>query len=149
MCADFTEQFYVVQIHQPVCVVDHKCLAIGEVDEFTHLLLEAVTVMLDGLYRHHGTHIGTSAGVADHAGTAADQGDGLVACHLQTLHQAKCHEVSDMKAVCRGIKADIEGCFAVVDEFFDFFFVCHLRDQAAGNEFVINCHAFSPFSSKE
>ena len=29
--------------------------------------------------------------------------------------------------------ADIKSCFSVVDQIFDLFFVCYLRDKAAGN----------------
>ena len=60
------------------------------------------------------------------------QGDRLVACHLQTFHQAQCHEMSYMKAVCGRVKTDIENGFSFVDQFFDLFFVCNLGDQTSG-----------------
>ena len=92
-----------------------------------HLNLETVTVVLDGLGSHHGTHIGTAGGVADHAGTAADEGDGLVAGHLQALHQAQSHEVTHVEGVGGGVKANVEGGLAVVDHFTNLFFVTPCR----------------------
>ncbi len=104
----------------------------SEVDEPLHLLLEAVAVVLDGPPRSALTHIGTAGGVADHGGAAADQGNGLVACHLQALHQAQGHKVAHVQAVRRAVKADVEGGLAVVDHLADLFFVRHLGDQTAG-----------------
>ena len=96
--------------------------------------------MLNGLRSHHLTHIGTSGRVSDHSGTAADQGDGFVACHLKSLHEAQCHEMSYMKAVCSRVKSDIEYSLSVIYHFADFFFVCHLRDQSTRYQFFINLH---------
>ena len=45
-------------------------------------------------------------------GTAADEGDGLIARHLQTLHQAQGHEMTHVQAVCGGIKANIKYRFS-------------------------------------
>ena len=41
--------------------------------------------------------------------------------------------MSNVKAVCCRIKADVEGSLSVVYKLFDFFFVCYLRNKAAGN----------------
>ena len=51
------------------------------------------------------------------AGAAADEGDGLVARHLQPLHQAECHEVTHMEGISGGVEANIEGGLAAVDRF--------------------------------
>ena len=88
--------------------------------------------MLDRLRCQHLAHIRTSGRIADHAGAAAKYCDRLVACHLQTFHQAQCHEMTYMKAVCGRVKTDIENSFSFVDQFFDLFFVCNLGDQASG-----------------
>ena len=53
--------------------------------------------------------------------------------------------MSDMQTVGSGVKADVEGCFTIVDQFFDLCFIGHLGDQTAGNQFVINCHNIYPF----
>ena len=143
---DLAEHVDVVQIQQPVGVVDHHGLALTELDEPLHLLLEAGAVVLDGLLGHHGAHVGTAGGVADHGGAAADQGDGAVAGHLQTLHQAQSHEVTHMQRVSGGVKADIEGSLSVVYKLLDFIFVRYLGDKATGNELVIDLHNILPFA---
>ena len=101
--------------------------------------------MLDHLRGHHLSHVGTSGRIADHTGTATDEGDRLVACHLQTFHQAKCHEVTNVQAVCSRVKADIKGCFAFIYHFFDFFFICNLGDKTAGYQLFITVHCNSPY----
>ena len=133
MCTDFTKHIYIIQIHQPIRVVDQHCLVLTELDEAAHLFLEALNVMVDRLSCHHLTHVGTSGWISDHGGSATDQSDRLVSCHLKSLHQAECHKVSYVQTVCSRIKSDVEYGFAVVDQFFDFFFVGYLRDQTAGN----------------
>ena len=89
--------------------------------------------MLDDLRSHHLTHICTSGWVTYHTGSAADQGDRLISCHLETFHQAQCHEMSYMKAVSGWVKTDVENCLSFVYHFTDFFFICYLGDQASGN----------------
>ena len=140
--ADFPQKLYVVEVQQPVGVVDHLRLALAKLDEALHLLLEALCVVVDVLLGEHFPHIGTAGGVADHGRAAADQGDGLVARHLQALHQGQRHEVSGGQAVGGAVKADVEGGLAVVDHFPDFFLVGHLSDQSPGNQFIIQFHIF-------
>ncbi len=86
MHADVTDKFNVIQISQPVRIVYHKRLAFTELDETAHLLLEAFAVMVNLLCGHHGTKVASAGRVTNHTGTAANQGDGTVACLLQSLH---------------------------------------------------------------
>ena len=141
MSTYFTQDLDVVQVEQPVSIVYEQCLVIRKVYETAHLLFEAVYIVLDRLLRHHLAHIGTTGRITDHGCTSTDQGDWFVSCHLQTLHQAQSHEMSDMKAVGSRIKSDVECCFSVVDEITDLSFVRYLRDQPAGNQFIIKCHS--------
>ena len=143
--AYLAEKLYVVEVEQPLGVVNHQSLAVGEVDKTAHLLLEALYVVLDLFLCEHLAHIGTSRRVADHACAAAEKRDRLVACHLQTLHQAERHEVAYVKAVGRGVKADIKYRLACVDQFSYFFFVCYLSNQTSCNEFLIYSHQSIPF----
>ena len=46
--------------------------------------------------------------------------------HLETFHQAQCHEMSHMKAVCGRIKTDVEGSLSVIDQFLDLLFICQM-----------------------
>ena len=101
--------------------------------------------MLDHLRGHHLSHVGTSGRIADHAGTAANEGDRLVACHLQTFHQAQCHEMTNMQAICGRVESNVEGCFSFVYHLFDFFFVCNLGNEAAGYQLFITVHCNSPY----
>ena len=138
--ADVPDKVDVVQVQQPVRIVDHLGLTLTELDEPLHLLLEAGAVVVDGLLGHHGAHIGPAGGVADHGRAAADQGNGLVARHLQPLHQAQGHEVANVQGVCRGVKANVEGGLAVVYHLPDLFLIGHLGDEPPGNQLVINFH---------
>ena len=96
--------------------------------------------MVDIIGGEHLPHIGTAGGVTDHGGTAADEGDGFVPCHLQTLHQRKRHKMAGGQAIGGAVKADIEGRLALVDHLFDLILVGHLCNQAAGNQLFVNLH---------
>ena len=139
------EHVHIVQIQQPVAVVDNNCLIFRKIDEPAHLLLEAVHVVLNGFLGHHFPHVGFAGGVADHCRAAADQNDRLVPCHLESLHQAQCHEVSHVQAVCGRVEANVKGCLAGVDQFLDLLFIGHLGDQAPSFQFFKYCHVLSLF----
>ena len=140
--AHFPQQLHIVQSQQPVSVVDHQGFAVGEVDEAGHLLLEALGVVVDVFRRQHLAHIGFAGRVADEGGAAAQQGDGLVAVGLEAAHQAECHEVAHMEGVGGGVKSDVEGGLAAVDQFLYLFLVGDLGNQASCDQFVIQCHRF-------
>ena len=99
--------------------------------------------MGDVLLGQHLAHIGAAGGVADHGGAAADEGDGLVACHLQTLHQGQGHEVAGSQTVGGAVKADVEGGLAVFDEVDDLV-IGDLSHEAAGLEFFVQSHKKFP-----
>ena len=96
--------------------------------------------MLNRFHRHHLAHIGAPGGVAYHSSAAAQQGDGPVARLLQSLHQAQRHKMAHMKGIRSRIKADIKGRLSVVDQLPDLLLICHLGNQAAGCQFVVNLH---------
>ena len=129
--ADLAQHIDIVELQEPVAVVDHERLAVGKVDEAAHLLFEALTVVLNGLGREHLAHVGLAGGVTDHAGAAAYQCNRLVAGHLHALHQAERHEVPDMEGIGGRVKADVKGRLAVVDEVGDLRFVGRLGNQPA------------------
>ncbi len=100
--------------------------------------------MVDVLFGQHLAHIGAAGGIADHGGAAADQGDGLVARHLQALHQGQRHKMAGCQAVRGAVEADVEGGLAVVDQVMDLLLVGDLGDQAAGLQFFVrSCSFFS------
>ena len=144
--ANLPQQLHIVQIQQPVGVVDHLSLAGTELDEFLHLLAEALGVMVDVRAGQHLAHVAASGRVADHGGAAADQGDGLVAGHLQSLHQRQRHKMARCQAVGCAVKADIKRGLAGVDHVADLFLVGHLGDETPGYQFFIDSHlSFVPF----
>ena len=96
--------------------------------------------MVDIRLGEHLTHIGTSRGIADHRGTAADERNRLVARHLQALHKRERHEVTGRQAVRRAVKADIKASLSVVDQVADLLFIGDLRDQATPDKLFVNLH---------
>ena len=138
--ADLTEQLHIVEIQQPVRIVEHQRLALAEFNEALHLPLEAFCVMVDILSREHSAHISSAGRVPDHGRAAADEGNRLIACQLQPLHKCQCHEMSGGQAVCRAVKAYIESCLTGIDHGFDFFLVGHLGDKSPCYQLIVNCH---------
>ena len=134
------QQLDIVQVHQPVGIVQHHSLALAKLDEPLHLPLKALGVVVDVLLGQHLAHIVAAGGVTDHGGAAADQGDGLVARHLEPLHQAQGHEVAHVQAVRRAVKADIEGGLAVVHQFPDLLLIGDLGNESPGFQFFVNTH---------
>ena len=141
-CAHLTQQLDVVEVEQPVGVVEHHRFAFAKFNEALHLTFEALGVVGDVLFGQHLSHVGSAGWVTDHGGAAANQRDWAVACHLQTLHQGQRHKVSGGQAVGGAVKADVKGCFSCVDQFLDFFFVGDLSNQTTANQFFIQCHLY-------
>ena len=152
MHADVPNELDVVQVHQPVRVVHHQRLGaallqpVAELDETAHLLFEALAVVVDGLFRHHGAQVAPAGRVANHARAAANQRDRPVPRHLQPLHQAQCHEMPYVQAVRRGVEADVERGLSVVDQFLDLLFIRQLGQKASRFQFVEYCHFPLSFS---
>ena len=134
-----TQQLNIIQVQQPVGIVQHQSLALREIDELLHLLLEAGCIVSNILLGQHLAHIGTARGVADHGGTAADQGNGLIASHLQALHQGQGHKMACSQAVRSAVKANVESGLAVVDEVNDLI-VGDLGHQTACLQFFVKGH---------
>ena len=126
-----SQKLHKVHISKPVRIVYHQCLPLGEVNETAHLLLKAGTVMVNHFGGHHLPHIGTTGRISDHTGSASNQGDRLIACCLQTLHQAQRHKVPYMKRIRSGVEANIKDCLSFIDHFSDFFFICNLGNQSS------------------
>ena len=57
MCPNLAQKFDIVELPQPITVVDHQRLALRKVDETRDLLLEAVAVVLDIRVRQHPAHV--------------------------------------------------------------------------------------------
>ena len=53
-----------------------KARALGKINKAAHLLFETLTVMINGLFGHHASHIRPAGRIADHAGTAPQKCNG-------------------------------------------------------------------------
>ena len=125
MCADLTKEIHIIQVKQPVSVIDHECFSVGEGNR--HLVLP---------FRQ-----GVQVGIIQRQNQAASKKrDRLIAGHLKSLHKAQRHEMTYMKAVCRRVKADIESCLSVIQHIPYLIFVCDLRKQASCFQFFVNLH---------
>ena len=126
--AHIAQQLHGAQLADPVGVVFHNRLFRDE--NAADLHLDALHEFGDGFQRVERALVGLAAGIADQAGAAADDGDGLVPV---LLHAAQGHErqqVADVQAVCRGVKAAIEGLLGL-EGFLEGFEVAALLQQAA------------------
>ena len=139
-CADLAQELDIIEVQQPVGVVDHDGFTFAEINESLHLALEALGVVVDILLGQHFAHIGAAGRIADHGRAAADERDGLVARHLQTLHERQRHEMTGSQRICRAVEANVEFGLARVDHFADLRLVRDLLDKASGLQFFINTH---------
>ena len=133
------QQLNVVQIQQPVGVVQHQSLALGEINELLHLLFKACGIVSDIVLGQHLAHVGAAGGITDHRGAATDQSDGLVACQLQALHQGQRQKMAGGQAVSGAVKANVKGSLAVVDQVDDLL-IGNLSYQTAGFQFFVQRH---------
>ena len=126
-----TEDGNVIEVEEPVGVVYHYRLALAEIDEFLHLTAEAFRVVIDIFSCQHFSHVCSAGGVAYHCRAAADERNGLVPRHLETLHHCERHKMTCRKAVCRAVEAYIKLCSAAIDKVTYFGLVRDLRDKSA------------------
>ena len=97
MCTNFSQKLNVIEVSEPVSVVYDESLALREINDLAHLLLEALNIVVDGLNRHHLTHVSTSGRIADHTRAAAHERDRSVACLLHVAHYHHLNEVAYVK----------------------------------------------------
>ena len=76
-----------------------------------------------------------AAGVADHAGGAADQGDGAMPGLLEPPQDHQRHQVADVQAVGRGIEAGVDRPRLLHQQPRQVRIVGRLVDQPAPGEF--------------
>ena len=133
----------VVEIQQPVAVIDHDGLAVAEIQEARKLRLNAGDVFADGFAAHHLAQVALAAGVADHGGAAAAQDDGPVARPLEVTGHDDGHEVPHMQAVRRGVDAEVEGHGLALQRLVEVLLKGDLRDETALLEHVQYVHKSS------
>ena len=109
MRSDISQQLNIIQLSQPVAVVDNQRLVIAEIDKPRHLLLEAVAVVLNILIRQHPAHIGTAGRVTYSTCAATHQADRTMTCPLHVRHYHQPQKMPHMQAVRRRVKAHVKG----------------------------------------
>ena len=131
------------EVLHPVVVVD-ELGGIGriavEVEEARQLLADAGHVVAQRGLVQQVALLALAAGVANHAGGAAQQGDGLVAAALQMAQHHDATEVADMETVGSGVDAHVGRHLFFLKEFFGARH--HLVDHAAPCEFLYEIHLF-------
>ena len=123
MYADFPQEVHVIELQNPVRIVQHHCLVIFKINQTAHLLAEAFCIVVNFFLGQHLTHIGLAGGITNHGGTAADQRNRAMAGLLQASHNNQLQEMADMQGICCGIKANIERGLMVIQQVTYLFFV--------------------------
>ena len=106
-----TQEFDVVEVSEPVGIVQDEGLIVREIDEACGLFFETLHVVVDLFHGHDATHIATTGWVADHAGATTCQEDWTVTMLLHVLHNHELNIVAHMQTVCGWVKANIERNF--------------------------------------
>ena len=108
--ADVSQEVEEAHLAGPVPVVDQRAArcAAGQVDDAGDLGLDGGHVVGERLLVEEVALLGAAAGVADHAGGAADQGHGPVAGLLEAAQHQQPEQVADVEAVGGGIAAVVE-----------------------------------------
>ena len=132
MLADVAQEIEAVHAAEPVMVIRHAGRVIAlEAEERGDLVADVV----DPAGNHFGgvqlAFAGLEAGVADHAGGAADQGDRAVPGILEAFEDQHRHQVAQMQAVRRRIEAAIERDLLLAQQLVECLRVGQLRDQTA------------------
>ena len=100
MFADIADELQEGELAHPVVVVDQQggvgFLAV-EVEELAQLFFDALLVVAQRGFIQQVAFLAFAGGVADHAGGAAEQGDGPVAAALQVRQHHDAHQVADMQ----------------------------------------------------
>ena len=65
------QQVDIVQLQEPVGIVDHNGFPFSKINETLHLLFKAVAVMLDRFWSHHRAHVRSTRWVANVTGAAS------------------------------------------------------------------------------
>jgi hypothetical protein len=123
------EEFEEGNLRQPVVVIHHGEAVFTE--EFLHLGGEAFCIVPDGFLGLEDTLRLPAGGIADGAGTAADNDDRMVAGQLEPLQDHKGNEMTDVHAVTGGIDATVEGNGFFPYQFVQSFFIGLLVHSAA------------------
>ena len=134
------DQIHIVQVQQPVSVVEHDGFVLAKFDKTLHLPLKAPRIMINILLGEHLTHISTARWISNHGGAAAYQGNRTVARLLKPLHQRQRHKMSGSQAIRRTVKSNIKRGLTAIDHLSNLVLISNLGNQPPGHQFLINLH---------
>jgi hypothetical protein len=106
--AHVAEKLEVSDLPHPVGVVHHVDALAGRLEHPANLPFHPGDVGGEFLHGEQVPLLAAAAGVADHAGGAADEGHRLVAGGRHAAEQHQRHEVPDVEAVGRGVEACVD-----------------------------------------
>ena len=147
MRADFAQEIDIVELEQPIGVIDddRRVFAL-EIDKPRHLLFETFDVVLHCLPRHEIAHVRAPRGVSDHARAAADQYDGLMPRLLHVVHGDELHKMPDVQRIRRRVETDIERHALFPQLFVEFVLENRLLDKAPRAKCVHNVCSHKKYS---
>ena len=131
MYADFPQEFYIIQVQQPVCIICKDHLPFGVIQKMTDLLPEPFHIMVDCLFRHHLTHVTLSGRISDHGRSAAHQCDRNMAGSLHMHHRHDGKKMSGSQRICGRVKSDVEFYFFSAKKIPQLFRMGTLRDKSS------------------
>ena len=134
MLADIPEKLEVADAPHPVGVVDDVHAVARRGEHRADLPLDAGDVGGQFIGREEVPLLAAATRVADHAGRPADEGDGLVAGPGHATQEQQGHEVADVEAVGRGIKARVDPAARCGEPLPQRGRIGRLMDEAAGLE---------------
>ncbi len=107
MPANVPQKLQIVERPEPVGVVEHQRLAGREIQKVGHLLLQVDQVGIDPFHRQKPAHFILVGGIANHARSAAHEGDGPVPVALHVGQGHDRYQMPHMETGRTGIKSDV------------------------------------------
>ena len=139
--ADVSDEVEEGVILHPVVVVD-QLGGVGrvgvKVEELGQLTLDALLVVSEGGFVEEVAFGRFHRGVTDHAGGAANKGDGPMSSALEVTEHHHADQVSDMQRIGCGINADVGRGHALLQTFFRSGH--HVVDHAPPSQFFYKVH---------
>lgn len=132
MTAHITQEFQIVDVAQPVGIVDHQGVgrAVTEGEVVGEDALDAGNVLGNRILGHQLAGFVLEGRIADHAGAAAHQRNRLVPGLLEPVQHHDLDQAACMKARSRRIEADIGRHGFLGQQFVEATFIGNLMNEA-------------------
>ncbi|MND62101.1 hypothetical protein D3C80_533740 [compost metagenome] len=133
MTANITQEFEIIDVTQPVGIVDHHSVgrAITKGQVICKNAFDTSDVLGNGIFGHQLARFILEGWVADHACAATHKGYSPVSGLLQPMQHHDLDQATSVQAWCCWIKANIS-CHGFLDQqFIEAAFIRHLMNEAA------------------